>query len=223
MPSRKRTRPMRASRRPLKRARRSFNTSVPRGFKSPTVSVKRTFYGGVWTFGTTSVNDWWRFNSYTFSNLPNVAEYTNLFDEYKINAIKVHYRPSYDTVEALTSDVNPGTSNSKVIVHTLVDPASTVLPSGTYTSATLNAFLENGDVKTRDGNKAFTVFYKPKMFQGVNGAGTAARLVNPSWLRTSDPAAIHYGHHVYIQSANNTTPMKYDFFITYYFQVRGMK
>jgi hypothetical protein len=187
------------------------------------VSIKRTFYNGTWTFGTGAVTDFWKYNSYTFSNLPNVAEYTSLFDEYKINAIKVQYRPSYDSIEALSSDTTAGTQNTKVLVHTLVDPASTVLPSGLYGSTTLNAFLENGEVRTRDGNKPFTMFYKPKMFQGVNGSGTAARMVNPSWLRTSDTAPIHYGHHVFIQSGNNTTPMKYDIFVTYYFQCRGMK
>lgn len=202
------------------------STSVPRGIKPQSLSVRRTFYNGSWAFSSLSTNGFWRYETFTLANLPNVSEYAALFDEYKINAIKVQYRPNYDSVEASATDAATAQTNNKLNVHTLIDQSSTTFPSGAYTGSTLNAFLENGAVRTRDGNKPFSVFYKPKMFQAVNNSGTAATVMPVTWCRTSDTAATHYGHHVFLQFNNMTTTgitAKMDVFVTYYLQFRGMK
>lgn len=225
MPSRKRTRSMR-SKRPVKRTRRSFNVAVPRGIKSPVMSVARTFYTGSWAFGNGTTSDFWRYSSFSLNTLPNVTEYTALFDEYKINAIKVQYRPSYDSVSLDADSALTTAPNFTVSAHTLIDQESTTLPTGSYSSVVLNNFLENGKVRTRNGLKPFSVFYKPKMYAQVSGSGTAARPIASTWIRTSDTAALHYGHHVFLQTnalVIPTIPIRYDCFVTFYAQFRGMK
>lgn len=197
------------------RARRARRTQ-------PQVSVKRTSYVGAWTFGTANTNDFWRYQTYTMFNFNNFSEFSNVFDEYKLNAIKVTYRPRYDNIAvSLTGSVQP-----QAVAHVVVDPASTTLPGGVYNSGSLNTFMENSGVRTRLLNKAVSVYFRPKVADQVNGSGSIARMVKPGWIKTTEPNVDFRGFHMYLQQNNFSaanTNIVLDTYVTFYVQFRNLK
>lgn len=212
---------MRVKRRSKKR---SFNRSYkPRSRTGSIVRMKKTCYTGAWSFSTASTAGFWRYNTYTATNsIQNFAEIAALFDEYKINAIKVTYRPRYDDVTI--SDANSG--QPQAYAHVIVDPSSTALPSGVYGATTLNTLLENDNVKTFTLNKPFSVYFKPKVQDQLFGGGTSSRVLTPTFMKTSENSIDHRGFHMYIQQnnfSNTSTGIILDTFVTVYMQCRNLK
>lgn len=207
-----------------KRRRWTKKQRVPRSIVPAKLFAKRTFYNGNWTFNTVTVDGYWRNYSFTFSQLPNVVEYTALFDEYKINAIKVTFRPAYDSVpsDAPALNVNTGPQS---YAHIFVDPAA-VNPSGIYGAATLNSFLENDGVKTYDTNKPFSVYFKPMIRDQVQGTGPNAEIRRSKYIRTTETGAVHTGFNMFLQQNNlstNNTRISLDIFVTFYMTLKNLR
>lgn len=212
----------------LRRTKRSYNISRPRrltrspGFKP--VSFKRTCFIGNWTPSSASTNGFWRYSAHSVTDIYNFGEYAALFDQYRINAIKVTFRPRYDSFAGNdTTDVTlPNITNqSGCMVHVINDPTNRNTPAGTYSSTTLQQFFENGNVKTYSGNKAFSIYFKPKIDSTISGG--FARIKAP-WLQTNDTTVVHNGYHVFMQDVNmtGTFGQSFDRYVTFYFQCRGM-
>lgn len=207
----------RLSMRPMRTSLRTFRAAN-------VLSTSRTFYAGNWAFGTASVNDFWRYGAYTLGSLPSVNEYVALFDEYKINAIRVTFRPRYDTVSP--QDLVIASPQPQAYAHYFVDPGSTVIPAGTYTSANLNTFLESSGVKTVTLNKPFSIYWKPKVNAQLLGGGTGSEVVKANWVKTSETAVSYRGYHMFLQQNNFTTTggaVQLDIFVTYYMSFKNMK
>lgn len=201
-----------------KRNRRYFKRSVPRSLRTNNLIVKRTSFSSTWAFGTASTNDFWRYYTFTAADINNFSEMSALFDEYKINAIKVTFRPRYDTAQT--------GSLPQAYAHVVIDPESTVAPTGVYSAANLNTFLENSGVKTYTLNRPFSVYFKPKVSDQLFGGGTASSLLNPPFVKSNETAVQHRGFHVYLQQnsfATANTEIRLDTFYTFYLTLRNMK
>jgi len=213
----KRTRPT-SSRRRVKR-RAAPMARRPRAAPKNQLSIARTFFHQTWAFGTASTVDFWRYFIHKPADVPNWAEYSAVFDEYRLNAVKVTFRPRYDSVDSASSV-------PMYNVHTIVDPASTVIPSGIYGAGSLNTLLENSGVRTRSSTKPFSVYYKPKMAIAVFGGATNVDQVRPTYLKTNDTSVDYRGFHMYIQGNNFYTGASnvfFDIFYTYYVTFRNTK
>lgn len=200
---------------------------VRRIVRSPRVTqiqCKRTLHGGTWTFGTATVNDFWRYFTYTITSFNGFSEMSSVFDEYKVNAIKVTFRPSYDSIQNVTA---AGTLiQPQAYAHVIVDPASTIIPTGTYTLPNLNTFLENEGVRTYTLNRPFSVYYRPKTTSQIAGSGTGSVMRGSPWVRTSDTGAQYRGFHMFLQQNNfstGNTNISLDVFITFYCSFRNLK
>jgi len=204
--------------------RRTMAISRPVRWKNTTLSCKKMCYQGSWAFSTASTNGFWRYLTWTANNgTQNFPEIQALFDEYKINAIKVTFRPRYDTVNV--TDVVTS-SAPHAYAHYVIDPASTTSPNGVYGAANLNAFLEQQGVRTRTLNRPFSIYFKPKMADGLSGGTTAARAIRPTFVKTTNAGVEFTGVHMYIQQNNmsNTNPsIILDQFVTLYMQVKNLK
>lgn len=222
----KRKRSSRNRGRGMKRVKRSMNISRPlRGMNGNISTFKRTFWVGTATPSASSTPGFWTYQSWSLSQLPDVANYTALFDQYKINGVKVVYRPRYDGFNgADTTDiVLPGTTaQGSTQAHIIADTNSQVTPSGTYTSTTLNTFMENGNVRTYSGSKAFSVYYRPKIGQSLT---TSSTRVTAPWIDTTNSTIPHYGHHLFFTDTGLTGVFNqaFDQYVTFYFQCRGMR
>lgn len=207
----------------LKRTRRSIPRRGRRARRS-FLNVKRTYAVASWTWGTAATADFWRYFTCTAgTGFNNFAEFANVFDEYKINGIKVTYRPRYDSVSP--ADVTAGAR--KMIATYCVDGASTVIPSGLFTIANLNTLLENSKTRQVSAEKKFSIYYKPMVQDGVNGSSSAGRTIRCPWLKTDQTAVPFAGFHLFIHSNNFNVPTVaspvYDQYITVYAQFRNLK
>ena len=153
----------------------------------------RTTYSENWTPNPNSTNGFYRYYQLNLSNVNNFGEFTALFDQYKINAIVYKFVPRYDGFSGndTTDTTLPGVTNQGATrMHIMVDPYSVDGPTGAYTSATLNSFLERGsNIKTYDGGKTFTVYFKPTYNNTVEGSNT--NRVPSKWLNTTTPTINH--------------------------------
>jgi len=229
----------RRTRRPFKRARRSYKKRGMKYRRSrgrlPMLSVKRTCYVGNFTPGTAATNQFWTYQQPTLefaftdgsgalAGLTNRAEYTVMFDQFKINGIRVHFKPKfvgYNTDQYVPST---GTTFRELqYVSTIIDPKSNVTPSGTYSAATVNSFLEQGNVKTRRADKPFSVYLRNPMVTEQFGGGST-RYIRSPWTDANATNTGQRGYHLFFHNQNMTTTFNsYDVFVTYYLQWKGQK
>lgn len=210
----------------LSRKRRTMNISRPRMSRVPSFNVTRTFWHFNWAPNTATTGGFWQYQAITLNNVPNVSEYVSVFDTYRINSIKYTFRPRYDSFAGndTTDTTLPGVTNQGGSdVHVIVDPKSTVNPSGTYTTANLNAFLENGKVRTYSGNKPFSFLIKyPCIQTDVNGT-SSAQLQRAPYLSTKTGTIAHRGAHTFISDVNLTGNFgnSWDVFVTLNMTFKG--
>lgn len=212
---------------PAKRPRKQ-RVPRPMSFRKNQVVCQRTFYVENWTPGTAVTSQFWRYYSPSLSSLPSVSDFSNLFDLYKINAIRITLRPRYDNFAGndTTDTTLPGvTAQGGTNVHVLIDPHNTnVTPTGTYTTTNLNSFLENGRVKSYTGNEPIEIYWKPLIGDAMSVG--EARVKSP-WLGTgaTPQNIVHHGVHIFLQDTNftGTFNQSYDVFFTYYMSFKGLK
>lgn len=215
------------ARRTLKK--RSYNISRPmrRAHGGSSMTVSKTFYLQNWSPNTSTTAGYWRYFSSDINQLPEVSMYSSVFDTYRINSIKYTLRPRYDGFggENTTDTTLPGVTNQgQDWVHVIIDPKSYTTPSGTYSSTTLNSFLQSGKVRTYRGTRpiSWTVKY-PCLRDDQNGV-TNAKAIRAGFLDCSF-APQHYGTHVFIQDVNMTGTFgnSYDLFVTMNVTFKGQK
>lgn len=223
MPSVKRSMP--TGKAPSKRYKRTYKRKVPRFVRPSTLAVKRTFWREHWTPNTTTTAGFWRYYQFTPDLIPNWADYTSIFDQYKVNALKFTFRPRYDAYDGsnTTDTTLPGITNAfSTRAYVVNDPYSTIGPTGTYSLPIFNSFLEQGDAKMYSGNKDVVVYFKPTI-NTTTEAGNNHRIKAP-WLNVNFNNA-HNGFHIFLQDSNFAAvfAQSYDVFITAYMSFRNMR
>jgi len=199
---------------------------IPRSLRMASIMVRRTTYGGAWQFGTAATSGFWQYLAPNMTAFNNFNEFAAVFDEYRVNAIKITFRPRYDNV-ALDNSFNAAMNQSQAYAHYCVDPASTVVPSGTYTQANLNTFLEGSGIRTKTLNRPFSIYFRPKVLEQVSGGGTAGVVRDRRpWVRTTETGQIYRGVHMFLQQNNMATGnvnITLDTYYTFYVTFRNLK
>jgi len=151
-----------------------------------------------------------------------------VFDMYKLNALKFTLRPRYDNFAGndTTDTTQPGiTNNGLTQVHVITDPFSTLGPVGTYTTATLNTFLENGKVRSYQGTRPINIYIRNPTYSGILQGATSAK-VRSRWVNwTGGGQGIVYGGaHVMLNDVALTGNFNqaFDIFVTVYLQCKGV-
>lgn len=211
------------------RRKRSYRKRARSGFKRryrkrspPMVRVKRRVFISNWQPNTVSVDGFWRYYRFQIDALPSLTEFTNLFDTYKIGALKVEFRPRFDSFAGndTTDTTLPGVTNqSGTYLSVIKDPYSTTLPVGTYTSANYNAFCENGNVRTYNGTRPVTVYYKPTI-DNLVGFGVVNQFSRrrSTFIQANSVTVPHHGFHIFAhdQNFNGTFGNSFDVYVTFY-------
>jgi len=206
--------------------KRKMNISRPRMSRMPSLNVTRTSYLTVWNPQTASTVGFWQYLTANLQNITNYNEYVAVFDTYRINSLKFTFRPRYDNFAGndTTDTTLPGTTaQGGTNAHVIIDPKSGVVPTGTYTSANLNSFLENGKVRSYTGTKPFTINIKyPTITDDVNGT-TGAVYKRAPFLSTKNTNILHRGAHVFLQDTalTGTFNQSFDLFVTMNITFRG--
>lgn len=200
----------------------------PVSLRGQVANIKRTFYMQNWNPNTASVDGYWKYFTFRLSDLPNYTELLALWDQFKISAIKVTFRPRYDNFAGNdTVDTTlPGvTAQGLTMAHVINDTGSQLVPSGAYNTSTLNSFLEQGTVRSYQGTKPFSVYFKPTVYMTVSASATS-RLIRAPYIMTQDGwNTSHRGFHMFLQDVNltGTFNQSFDMFVTYYLRLKGLR
>lgn len=210
-----------------KRRRVGRRVRISRGIRPSQASFMRYFWKEDWPFNNASTSGFARQYLPSFNDLPNVAEYVALFDVYKINAVKISFKPRYTGADA---NGTSATNSSIPYMAYYVDPESNYALTGLYTSTNFNQFCENakGRVKERRLDKPFSVYWKPKVSVESYTAGNPGAYAKCPWLSTVNyPTVPMRMLNCFVHTENFVAATLgnwgVDVFYTIYFQVKGAK
>lgn len=207
-------RPRSGTRRPRPTKRRRFvRRSRPRlgrpsrGLKTSVYLFKRR-YVQTFDLSVPPVDTWVNegnaitaHTGYRLADLSDYAEFTNLFAQYKLSAVKVQMYFSSNVV----TQTNTGAANvphGQILVY--MAPNKT----GQQFSLTEQYFLNNQSTKTRTGIVASArpvTMYNKLMQLGerfAGGANTDYAVMRPRWIATQEPNTLHTGQDIRIQYVN---------------------
>lgn len=207
------------------RARRKTAARAPRMLRTQQITVARKFWASYWVPGTAATTDFWKYYQFQPNQIPNWSDFFNLFDQYKINALKFSFVPRSDGFAGndTTDTTLPGVTNAAgTRLHVVNDPYSTVVPAGLYSAATLNSMMEQGTTRTFIGTKTVDVYFKPTI-NVTTEAGSNYRVKAP-WLNVN-VQNVHNGFHIMAQDSNfvGLFNQSYDVFITAYASFRNLR
>lgn len=124
--------------------------------------------------------------AYTFdlNQLTNVASFNTLFDEYRINAVKVSFTPAYNFYGTA---VTAGTVSMPVI-YTVTDYDSDA-------SLAAGALDQYTNLKYRSFNRTHTHYLKPKVLNQIfiSAGSTGNNPIRAPWLDMANANVPHYG------------------------------
>lgn len=196
----------------------------------PEVSFQRTTWIATWDWNTTTTLGYYRAIVPNFSQIQNYAEYSQLFNLYKITGVKVTLLPRYGEVVAPSSSTAAQTSyNNQFYLTWGQQKGASLTPTGLYNSTTYNAMTENvvglRTVKL-DGPKSY--FFRPNISMSLGSTGAEIVPSSKQWLSTTDGVDVpHIGILAFIHDANfaalEQPGFSVDLQYTFYFKCKGTR
>lgn len=160
--------------------------------------------------------------SFQLVDLPNVAEYTSLFDQYKITGVSVRVIPkSSEQIQGGTSGTVQTLGYGQVVTAIDYDDAAN--------PASKDELLEFGSSKTTSSNRIHTRFIRPKMLNVVfrNALTSGYSPVKATWLDQAYNDLPHYGLKLWVDAPSGfnvaDTSIAYDIYATYYFSCKNTR
>lgn len=156
----------------------------------------------------------------TLANLPDVTQFTEMFDTYKITNCKITLIPKYGD-----SGYN-ATGVPQMILAIGKDTLGSELPSGPYNATTWNTFAERCEnVKFYTFNKPISYSFKPNI---RNAATVGSTLIKCPWISTTTSTQPMLGSEVFVydtgfQATLSSVQFSYDVYYTLTFQCKGQR
>lgn len=199
---------MRRRGRPRKIVRRR-----PRGgIKQPVQFFKRVLYSPNFitvTAGTDGLVQ----TPFRLDFVPNRTEFTALYDQYRIKAIKVTLMPRGNSSDL---GVSAGSAQMSRIFSVLdYDDANT--------PTSISQLCEYQNLKVTDSTKSHTRYLVPKFNANIaNVLGTVARKPSTGFIDVTDENVVHNGVKWAIQAPQNGSVI-YDLMTTYYLAFKNVR
>jgi len=150
--------------------------------------------------------------AYALNSIPNHAEFTALYDQYKITGVKVKYLPRGNS-----SDVNSGNQLSSLF--TVIDTDDSQVPTS------IDQLTQYQSVKMCRSSQSLTRYWKPKFnLAAVNTilGGTVGKMNTTGWIDVTDDTVQHFGMKGALTSfAGNT--VVYDMIVTLYLAFKNVR
>lgn len=164
----------------------------------------------------------WSSRSYTFklSDLVSYSEFTNLFDQYKIEKVKLQFFPRFSE-NIIVGAVGTGVSHqtNSILWNCNSEDGSQRLFSESDALQAMSA-------KMRIANDPFTVWCKPK-FQVEAATNLAIAAAKPTigFLDTDNYGVVHYGNEIagYSPAAQAGQQSEWKCYATYYLALKDVK
>lgn len=151
--------------------------------------------------------------AFQFNQLPNFAEFTQLYDSYRINKIVIKYVPNINSANAGSTPMSQ--------FHSVLDfNDATPLTS-------LSSAFEYQNWKMTRGAKAHTRTYTPSILDAVgNSGGVTPSFVKPAykqWIATSSSDIPHFGLKWVAEATTNVSDIDYRPYVSVYFSCKSVK
>lgn len=191
-----------------------------RGLRTRVHTFKRCVYTHDIALTTDSGGNFFSGVSFQLSDLPNVAEFTTLFDRYRIIKVVYCFVAEHTTTSDPAKDqtVFPNTARPRELpdIVAFMDPDDALVPTAPA------EFTERGLVprpfpRTRKWSHTF----KPIRNTEVDIGGTAS-IPRARWSDMSAPSQAYFGMKIWLVG-NPNTAYKFRRMITYYFQCEGIR
>lgn len=148
---------------------------------------------------------------FRLADLPAVTDFTNLFQRYRINRVKIEFTPDFNVGQQIST-------NGMFLIYGVID-RETLTALGTTAQAE-----EYSSLKIWRCNEKHTVYFKPSGTMGVTDvAATAYNIVSePQWISSSVNSVEHLGYKLI--SDTNSTGNTYTCYVrlTYYISVKDV-
>lgn len=202
--------------------RTSKRRRAPSRLRRRRMRIRRPIRSGVHNFTryvelpnitTSTVSDKLGGETFKLTDLPSYTEFTNLFDKFRICAVKYEIVPNWTS-----SDINPiGTYQSVPNIFTVLDYNDITTPGS------LSELLQYKNLKRTRGHLIHKRYIKPAVLAAnYEGAVTTAYTsVWKRWLDTTDSGTLHYGLKYCIDQTS--TAMTYRVYAKYYIQCKDPK
>lgn len=155
---------------------------------------------------------------FQLNDVPNVAEFTSLFDRYKFVGVKVKMYTSANNVQP--SGVNPFIP---VIYYSVIDWNSS---GALATAADANEFQTCRQLSLNAPRGAFKRYIKSPRYIGVAEDAASSVIASTSavgWINTSVPNIRHFGYRWLVSRVATGYTMSISHQFTYYLKFRGVK
>lgn len=158
-----------------------------------------------------------QFGALTFQldDLPNYTEFTNLFDDYRINAVSLKFIPNRNSSDFAGGVAPPGISN----FYTVFDYNDATVPGA------VNDLMQYPNLKITQSSRMLTRTLRPASLDVVSAGGTTAS-VNPKWkqwLSTASPDVNHYGLKYCLDAFSAANAVTYQVYATFYISCKSVK
>lgn len=155
------------------------------------------------------------FQAYQFSigQIPNVSEFSSLWDQYRINKIKLEFIPAI-------TEVNQATSNYMPNLHTVMDYDDANAPSA------LTEMMQYPGYRRTPGNRMHKRYFTPavsmEVYRSAISTGYSTRF--KQWLDFGNTDVPHYGVKLCADGyAASGQQWAWNVYATFYFSCKGVR
>lgn len=151
------------------------------------------------------------FGAFTFqlNNVPKVADFTGLFDQYKINAVSLTFYPQLTEASSIVAV----TAVQNARIFTAIDNNDAAVPTA------LNDIREYDNCEVHSAVEKFTVYIDKPKFVDNTGA------LRTGYLSTASSGTLHYGLKYAVETLNPGSAGTYVFRVeaVYYMSFKAAK
>lgn len=210
----------RGKRRGPRRVKRKGSKPGKRKFSKKVHSFTRTFQTDTAiTIGVGSPAAGYGY-SFKLNDLPNASEFTALFDQYRIKALKWHLIPKQGMGVMQAVPTAGGLQPIMPKIYTVVDYDDAAPPTS------IDEMLQYQNVKITRANQWHSRYFKPAIADEVYATGitTGYGMRQNAWLDCNSSLIEHYGIKVFVEEGNAQTP-RWDFDIVckFYMEFKNVR
>lgn len=153
-------------------------------------------------------------SAFELQNVPNASEFTSLYDQYKITAVKYQILPRGNVADIGTS----ATQGNMGRVFSVLDYDDSNAP------ASFNEMTQYQNCKVTPSTVTHTRYLKPRFNMDVlsGSVGLTANAPRTGWIDCGQADVRHRGVKIGIQAPTNAV-MTYDLMITYYLAFKNVR
>lgn len=151
---------------------------------------------------------------FNLASVPDVSDFTALYDQYKIKGIKYTLIPRISNAGPSGAVGNPSILGN---IWSVLDFDDSNIP------ASLNTLLQYQNVKRTQYNKIHSRYFKPSVQLGV-GTPLASSLIRKNqWIDAANISAQHLGIKLWVDGSYGPYPLEFDLHVKMYLAFKNVR